>query len=1541
MSAEDKVTSVEKMRKAVPEFDGTNWKDFAFSVRTTLKGNGCWKVVDPGVPPADDADDKVKADWELRNDRAYGVIALSCIKRIRNGLHKITAAKDVFAHLRKEFVSRSVPAILELEHEWEELLKKPTSPIRNWIGELEELHDRLEDLDVGLTEHKRCMKLLQHLPPQYRHFVRSQRKASIWDDLRLEIYEEERALMREEEKDAKDRQHAAFAVFTRGPASRSGGQHVSRGSKPGGARSSTNNDFSAYRCWDCEQKGHRKQECPYTAQLVAFKANLGKGTKTHQVQDTAAAASDAFPSSTPPVLAPVEISPADFDFDYAFIAASPGAVEAHEFILDTAASRHIVSDASRLIGFKAAPQGTGIRCADGGMMEVTGYGDLSVINNDGERIKLRDVAHCPSVVGNLIGGKRLTSSGFRITFEDREAHVVHTVSGKTILKAKNNGQNWIVSLSAALSDKADNALVVGSVKVDPQAAYFHKCTGHCGQRRLEAVAKSGMVIGMPSKIGNIGFCPACAAGKLARDKHPRLEVGERADRPGKKFHTDLFGPVNLQESLNGIRFGMVIACDYSHHVWFKGLTSKAQATKHLAAFHTWFTKEFPDKPVSSIRSDGALELGTQGLQEYWREHGVKHEPSPRYSPQSNGVAERAVRTITEMTRTMLIAADLPMFFWPAAAAMAAKLKNMLPATGLPNGQTPYEALYGKPPRRVELRPFGCVAWAMTPKPQRNGKFAPKSHPCIYLGPAFKGASRLWDPVKRVEVVEHSVTFDVNGDGPSLLREAQGKEARERELSAFDEGTAPLTISSRPQDQPSSSAPAPATGRPRSPMVNILQRALDQGSIPEPARATVESLAQGKHLPQAVIGQAVAILRTSMAARARTTTSDGTVRGSSGMQGSGALGAATQNSSRGGDNGHQRGEAQNAVAHHGSTVGNNGQQRGEAQNAVAQHGSTGGNNGIQGRDHDAGVGFRREEVVQNDGARSRQDGRSEDVGGEGRQERRSARLAGLEAEQMELPTSRKRKEPDDACYAVLDPSEVPYGDPRTVGEAMARADWPEWHAAMLKELRSHEERGTWEMVKAPEGANLVTSKWVLRIKRNADATIQKYKGRLVARGFTQVHGVDYDETFAPTSRLQILRLFCALSAALDMELHQIDFETAYLNAKLKHDIYMEVPEGVEALPNEVLKLRLALYGLKQSGHDWHAALRDALASIGFQQCEFDPTIFVRDGEQAAMLLVYVDDIIVATPKGENIESVKKELLGLFKGTDLGPVHHVLGIRITRDREAGTIFLDQERYAEEVLDRFGMGACKPAKTPMESKSQLRQAREGDIRCVRALYLAIVGCLAYLAQGTRPDLAFLVSALGKFNADPTVAHLEAAKRALRYLRGSSATRLVFGGNGSVEVVGFVDSDWAADKDDRRSTSGFVFTMNGGAVSWGARKQGAVALSTAEAEYIAAGVAGREALMLKGALTAAGQHCGTIKVHCDNQAAIKLVKNPGSHHDRSKHIDIVHHWIREQSMKGAFAFDYIATDLNPADAFTKALGQVKHTEHGRRIGLDFRGSS
>ncbi|KAE8229103.1 hypothetical protein CF326_g5936 [Tilletia indica] len=836
---------------------------------------------------------------------------------------------------------------------------------------------------------------------------------------------------------------------------------------------------------------------------------------------------------------------------------------------------------------------------------------------------------------------------------------------------------------------------------------------------------------------------------------------------------------------------------------------------------------------------------------------------------------------------MLVASGLPTFFWPAAAATAVHIKNRVTATGLKHGRSPYELLHGKPPETRAFKPFGCTAWAMKPSREREGKFDAKSRPCVYLGPAFRGASKLWDPVSSKELVEHSVIFDEDNSASSLLQAHQQAKEAIPEFALLDDQT------EQPQPAPISLAKQPAPVAQPSALQQAMSTALQSGGVPPDVVPTVRTIIEGGQISRdtlAEIGRRLA-LHSQQARRA-----------------GGNMGSARENET--GDGAQQREQGDR-----GSTE----------QSRERRGGSAGG--------QDVG------DVAQ---------GRQGDRGSNEQGSRRSGRLAGEEPAYGSLGATegRKRKEPGDPqeeCYAVLEPEEAAFGDPRTVREAMERPDREQWLEAMHKEVKSHITRGTWRVVKRFGKGNLISSKWVLRLKKNADGSIQKYKARLVARGFTQVEGVDFDETFAPTSRLQNMRLLCALAAALGMDIHQIDYETAYLNATLKNQIFMLPPEGMDLLghdllPDDALELMLALYGLKQSGHEWHRVLKEALSTIGFAPSKIDPTMFVREGDQPAILLVYVDDILVVAPPGGGIEEVKKELLALFKGTDLGPAHHCLGIRIVRDEERGTITLDQERYAEEVLARFGMSDSRPVKTPMCPKTSLRKSVEGEARCDITKYQAIIGCLAYLAQGTRPDLAFAVSTLGKFSSDPSEIHMVAAKRVLRYIRGTSGAKLSFGGQTGkeeVELEGYVDADWAADRDDRRSTSGFVFTMAGGAVSWGSRKQGAVALSTAEAEYAAAGVAGREALLLSGALAAAGRKMGTITVHCDNQAAIQLVKNPGSHHDRSKHIDIVHHWIRDKTQEGAFAFQDIPTDLNPADAFTKSLGQVKHQQHAEAIGM------
>ncbi|KAE8181210.1 hypothetical protein CF328_g8911 [Tilletia controversa] len=331
---------------------------------------------------------------------------------------------------------------------------------------------------------------------------------------------------------------------------------------------------------------------------------------------------------------------------------------------------------------------------------------------------------------------------------------------------------------------------------------------------------------------------------------------------------------------------------------------------------------------------------------------------------------------------------------------------------------------------------------------------------------------------------------------------------------------------------------------------------------------------------------------------------------------------------------------------------------------------------------------------------------------------------------------------------------------------------------------------------------------------------------------------------------------------------------------------------------------------------------------------EASLFVRTHPAFVAIIVYVDDLIIAAAKGTDVTKLKSQLADRFKGKDLGDAHHILGIEIFRDRANKVLTMSQGRYAREVLARFGMANCNPARTPMPSKTSLLPRAEGEPKADPHVCRAMVGSLMYLVIGTRADLAFPVSVYGRFAADPSEEHLKAVKHTFRHLKRTLDAKLTFDGSDGLRITAYVDADWAGDKADRKSTSGFAILMAGGAVSWGSKKQTSVALSTTEAEYVAAGVAGREAVALTALLRDLGKNIEGIEILCDNQAAINVSKNPVLH-SRTKHIDIAHHWIRDAVSAGQLRFTYIPTDENPADTLTKALPEVKVVAHRKRLGV------
>lgn len=450
--------------------------------------------------------------------------------------------------------------------------------------------------------------------------------------------------------------------------------------------------------------------------------------------------------------------------------------------------------------------------------------------------------------------------------------------------------------------------------------------------------------------------------------------------------------------------------------------------------------------------------------------------------------------------------------------------------------------------------------------------------------------------------------------------------------------------------------------------------------------------------------------------------------------------------------------------------------------------------------------------------------------------------------------------------------------------------------MDDEMQSLKENNTFTLTNLPEGKKAVGGRWVYAIKKNIDGS-EKYKARYVAKGYSQKMGVDYEETFSPTANLTSIRVLMQKAAQENLILHQMDVKTAYLNAPIDCEIYMEQPEGfeVKSSNNEklVCKLERSLYGLKQSGRNWNKVLHEYLTQIHFVQNQADPCVYTRETENEKVLIViFVDDLILAASDENALRDVKNMLASRFKMKDLGRLKHFLGIDFNQIDNC--VKMSQAKYVEKILERFDMQDCKPRSTPCEQK--LAYTDGADMMTDVRKYREAVGSLIYLTVCTRPDLSFVVSKLSQYFAEPTDEQWLTVKHVLRYLKGTLEKDLCYRKcDDALGIQAFSDADWAADH-DRRSTTGYCvsLTKNGPLVSWKTKKQPTVALSTCESEYMALAATIQECLYLKQLLEGLDKQEYVLpKVYEDNQGTIALAKNPVSR-QRCKHIDIRYHFIR-----------------------------------------------
>ena len=501
-------------------------------------------------------------------------------------------------------------------------------------------------------------------------------------------------------------------------------------------------------------------------------------------------------------------------------------------------------------------------------------------------------------------------------------------------------------------------------------------------------------------------------------------------------------------------------------------------------------------------------------------------------------------------------------------------------------------------------------------------------------------------------------------------------------------------------------------------------------------------------------------------------------------------------------------------------------------------------------------------------------------------------------------------------------------PKSIDEAIRDKNW---YKTIKVEYNSLVENKVYELVEN-KGNKPIGSRWHFALKFGPSGETTRYKARFVAKSSRS----ELQQKYSPTTRLSTIRVLLSYLLYKNTELKQLDIKTAYLNADIEEEIFMQQPEGFEKFDKHgnpiICKLRKILYGLKQSGRNWYLTIKNFLSQIGFTAAIQDDCLFIKKGENAIEGLVcrWVDDMVILGLQKDFCENFKNKVSERFQISSYGDLSWFLNIKI--ERTENEIKPSQEAYVEKLLEKFNMSESKTLETPLDVSLKLSKLDSPEIgtnehremEMQSCDYRGVVGCLIYLALTSRQDIAHAANLLSSFVQNPGKRHWNAAKGCLRYLKGTKSEKMVFRKSEKLELTGFSASDWAVNIDNRKSTSGFCFKLNNssGAISWACKLQKCVSTSTAEAELNAVVEASKEAVHLVNLLLELDLDIQQpVNVFVDNQACIPLSKN-SMNHGKTKHFAIEVHFVRSLVESRLLELNYLTTDRIPADTL-KSIGE------------------
>ncbi|GJS63043.1 putative ribonuclease H-like domain-containing protein [Tanacetum coccineum] len=860
---------------------------------------------------------------------------------------------------------------------------------------------------------------------------------------------------------------------------------------------------------------------------------------------------------------------------------------------------------------------------------------------------------------------------------------IRNLEGVDLLTGSRGNNLYTLSLGDMM---ASSPICLLSKASKTKSWLWHRRLSHLNFGAINHLARHGLVRGLPKlKFEKDHLCSACAMGKSKKKPHkPKSE-----DTNQEKLyllHMDLCGPMRVA-SVNGKKYILVIVDDYSRFTWVKFLRSKDEAPDFIIKFLKMIQLRLK-VPVRRIRTDNGTEFVNQTLREYYEKVGISHETSVARSPQQNGVVERRNRTLIEAARTMLIYAKALLFLWAEAVATACYTQNRS-IIRLRHGKTPYELLHDKLPDLSFFYVFGALCYP-TNDSENLGKLQPKADIGIFIGYApTKKAFRIYNRRTRRIIETIHVDFD---ELTAMASEHSSSGPALHEMT-------PATISSGLVPNPPPSTPFVPPSRTDWDM--LFQPLFDELLNPPPS---VDHPAPEVVAPIDEVAAPVPAVST--------------------------------------------GSPSSTTVDQDAPSPSNSQTTPDTQPPVIPNDVEEDNHDIEvahmGNDPYFGIPIPEVPSDQSSSSDSIHTNVPPDhqISEHNNKWTKDHPLENIIGE-LARPVSTRLQLHEQALFCYYD-AFLTAVEPKTYKDALTQACWIE---AMQEELNEFERLEVWELVPRPDKVMVITLKWIYKVKLDELGGILKNKARLVARGYRQEEGIDFEESFAPVARLEAIRIFLAFAAHMNMVVYQMDVKTAFLNGNLREEVYVSQPDGFvdKDKPNHVYKLKKALYGLKQAPRAWYDMLSSFLISQDFSKGSVDPTLFIRrDGKELLLVQIYVDDIIFAasTP----------ELCDLFSKI------------IPRG-----IFINQSKYALESLKKYGFDSCDLVDTPMVEKSKLDEDKEGKAVDL-SHYRGMIGTLLYLTART-------------------------VNQGLWYPKDSS-----------IALTTFADADHAGCQDTRRSTSGSI---------------------------------------------------------------------------------------------------------------------------------------